>query len=142
MRRRQAIAALALAGFFISLYLGLHAIGLIGELRCGTGSCELVQTSRYAELLGVPVAFYGVLGYAAVFAAALLSIARPGEFRLDLMVAVLASIGFLFTVYLTAIELFVIHAICRWCVASAVVITAIWVLALTLARTPSLRTES
>ena len=68
MRRRQAIAILALAGFFIALYLWLHKIGFIGELQCGTGSCEIVQASRYAELLGFPVALYGVIGYGAIFA--------------------------------------------------------------------------
>jgi uncharacterized membrane protein len=38
----------------------------------------------------------------------------------------MASVGVVFTVYLTYLELFVIHAICRWCVTSAVIITAIW----------------
>ena len=47
-----------------------------------------------------------------------------------LVLAALATGGFAFALYLTAIELLVLHAICRWCVASAVIITAIWVLAL------------
>jgi uncharacterized membrane protein len=42
----------------------------------------------------------------------------------------LASVGVLFTVYLTYLELFVIHAICRWCVGSALIIAAIWIVAL------------
>jgi uncharacterized membrane protein len=40
-----------------------------------------------------------------------------------------ATIGFVFTLYLTYLEVFVIHAICRWCIASAVIITAIWLVA-------------
>ena len=52
MRRRQAIALLALAGLFVSLYLWLHKLGLIGVLQCGTGGCDTVQASRYAEFLG------------------------------------------------------------------------------------------
>ena len=67
IRRRQAIVLLALVGLFVSTYLWLYKIGVLGTLQCGTGSCEVVQASRYAELLGVPVAFYGVLGYAALF---------------------------------------------------------------------------
>jgi uncharacterized membrane protein len=132
MRRGQAIALLALAGFFIALYLWLYKIGIIGELQCGTGSCETVQASRYAELLGIPVALYGVVGYAVLFGASLLAIA-PGNAdrrRPELALAALASLGFAFTLYLTAVELFVIHAICRWCVTSAAIITAIWALAL------------
>src|SRR6266487_3136044 len=67
MRRRQAIVLLALVGLLLALYLSLYKLGLIGTLQCGTGSCEYVQTSRYAELLGMPVAFYGVAGYAVLF---------------------------------------------------------------------------
>jgi len=50
--------------------------------------------------------------------------------RVSVLLAALASVCFGFTLYLTAIELFVLHAICRWCVASAVIMTATWVLSL------------
>jgi len=132
VRRRQAIAVLALAGVFVSLYLWLHKLGVIGVLQCGTGGCDTVQASRYSDFLGLPVALYGVAGYAAVFGASLAAVqpSRVPRRGLDMAVAVLASLGFAFTLYLTALELFVIHAICRWCVGSAVLITAITVLAL------------
>src|SRR3989442_10124246 len=67
MRRRQAIVVLALVGLLIATSLWLHKIGVIGVLQCGTGACESVQTSRYAELFGVPVAFVGVAGYPVLF---------------------------------------------------------------------------
>ena len=51
--------------------------------------------------------------------------------RLAVLVAALATAGFAFTLYLTSLELLVLHAICRWCIASAAIMTAIWVLALT-----------
>jgi uncharacterized membrane protein len=132
MRHRQAIALLALIGCFVASYLWLYKIGAIGELKCGTGGCETVQTSRWAVLFGIPVAFYGVVGYALIFAVALLGLqprfaARPGATR---VLAALATGGLLFTLYLTYVELFVIHAICRWCVASAAIITTIWAVAL------------
>jgi uncharacterized membrane protein len=92
MRYRQTIALLALVGLFVALYLWLHALGFGGPIKCGTGSCETVQTSQWSVLL-----------------------------------VALATIGVLFTAYLTYLELFVIHAICRWCVGSAVIIAAIWV---------------
>jgi uncharacterized membrane protein len=132
MRRRQAIAVLALAGLFVALYLGLHQLGWIGELRCGTGGCETVQASAYARLLGVPVALYGVVGYAALFAAALAAVHRPraAERGLDRLLVGLASVGFAFTLYLTGAEAFAIHAFCRWCLGSAAIMTAIWVLSL------------
>ena len=127
MRHRQATAILSLVGFFVALYLWLYKIGVIGTLQCGTGGCEKVQTSPYADVFGIPVAFYGVVGYAVMFAVSIAGVqprflARGGPTRL---LAVLSGGGFLFALYLTYLELFVIHAICRWCVASAVITTAI-----------------
>jgi uncharacterized membrane protein len=143
MRHRQTIAVLALVGWFIALYLGLHALGLGGELKCGTGGCETVQTSRWAVLLGVPVAFYGVAGYAAILAVALVSLqpAWLGRRGPVLLLAALATGGVLFSGWLTYLELFVIHAICRWCVTSAVLMTAIWLVSLHSLRTPAPRTD-
>ena len=133
MIRRQAIVLLALVGLLVATYLWLYKIGVIGELQCGTGGCEVVQTSRYADLLGIPVAFYGVAGYAVLFVLGLAGLqpARAGDRRLAVLVAALATAGFAFTLYLTFLELLVLHAICRWCIASAAIMTAIWVLALT-----------
>jgi len=131
--RRQAIVLLALVGLLVATYLWLYKIGVIGELQCGTGGCEVVQTSRYADLLGIPVAFYGVAGYAVLLVLGLAGLqpARAGDRRLAVLVAALATAGFAFTLYLTFLELLVLHAICRWCIASAAIMTAIWVLALT-----------
>jgi uncharacterized membrane protein len=132
VRHRQAIALLALVGFCIALYLWMYKIGIIGRLQCGTGTCEYVQTSRYGTLFGVPVAFYGMVGYAVIFAVALAGL-QPAfaERRWPTTVAAACAVGgLLFTLYLTYIELFVLHAICRWCVGSAIVITLIAVVAI------------
>ena len=139
MRYRQAIAVLALVGFFVALYLWLHAIGVGGPLKCGAGGCDTVQTSRWATFLGLPVALYGVVGYAAILIVALAglrpaALARRGP---ALVLVALASAGMLFTLYLTYLELFVIRAICRWCVGSAVILTAIWLVALAALRRPA-----
>lgn len=132
IRFRQTIAVLALVGFFVALYLWLHALGIGGPLKCGTGGCDTVQTSRWAVFLGMPVAFYGVVGYVLILLTAIAGL-RPAALaqrQWSVLLAALATIGFLFTAYLTYLELFVIHAICRWCVASAVIITAIWIVSL------------
>lgn len=132
MRHRQAIALLALIGLLIASYLALHRLGVIGSLQCGTGGCETVQSSTYAVFLGVPVAFCGVAGYVALLGVSLVGlqpafIARRGP---TILLAAMSAIGLAFTLYLTYVELFVIHAICRWCVASAVVMAAIAAVAL------------
>ncbi len=132
MRHRQAIALLALIGLFIALYLWLYKIGAIGALQCGTGACEYVQTSRWAVWLGLPVAVYGVVGYAALFLVALVGIQPAFSMRRGptLLLATLASAGLVFTLYLTYLELFVLHALCRWCVGSTAIITSIWVVSI------------
>ncbi|HZI21290.1 MAG TPA: vitamin K epoxide reductase family protein [Gemmatimonadales bacterium] len=139
MIRRQTIVLLALVGLLVATYLWLYKIGVLGELRCGTGSCEYVQTSPYAVLFGVPVAFFGVVGYATLLGLGLVGL-QPRfatDRRLARLVAALATLGFLFTLYLTGVELFVLHAICRWCVGSAAIMTAIWILAVSGARATS-----
>ena len=142
IRYRQTIAVLALVGFFVALYLWLHALGIGGPLKCGTGGCDTVQTSRWAVFLGMPVALYGVVGYVLILLTAIAGL-RPvalAQRQWSVLLAALATIGFLFTAYLTYLELFVIHAICRWCVASAVTITAIWIVSLLALRSPATRT--
>jgi len=138
--RRQAIVLLALAGLLVAIYLWLYKIGVFGQLQCGTGSCELVQASRYAELFGLPVALYGVGGYAALFVVGLTGL-QPrfvADRRVAWLLATLATVGFAFTVYLTGVELFVLHAVCRWCVASAAIMTTVWLLSVAgLRATPS-----
>ena len=132
MRHRQAIALLALVGLFVALYMWLHALGFGGAIKCGaSGGCETVQTSQWAVFLGFPVAFYGVVGYLAILIVALVAL-RPAALAQrdwNLLLLLLATMGVVFTAYLTYVELFLIHAICRWCVGSAVIITAIWVVA-------------
>ena len=133
-RQRQAIVLLALVGLLLAIYLWLYKIGVVGTLQCGAGGgpCEFVQASRYADVFGVPVALIGVAGYAALLVVGLVGLqpAFAASSRVSVLLAALASAGFAFTLYLTYVELFVLHAICRWCVASAVIITAIWVLSL------------
>ena len=132
MIRRQALVLLTLVGLLVATYLWLYKIGVLGELQCGTGSCEFVQASRYAELVGLPVALYGVVGYAVLFAVGLARL-QPrfaADRRVARLLAALATVGFAFTLYLTGIELFVLHAICRWCMASAAIMTTVWLLSL------------
>jgi uncharacterized membrane protein len=128
---RMSAAVLSLAGLFISAYLYLYKIGKIGTLACGTGGCETVQLSEWSRFGGIDVSLIGVLGYAVLLAISLLSL-QPGLERQRWPTAALvtlAGLGVVFTVYLTYLELFVIHAICRWCVASGLIILAILVAA-------------
>ena len=129
---RMGTTLMSLVGVFVSAYLYLYKIGRIGTLACGTGACETVQTSEWSRFLGVEVALIGLVGYALLFGVALVAL-RPALVRERWPAALLAGLasgGVLFTLYLTYLELFVIHAICRWCVGSAAIIVSILILAL------------
>ena len=116
----RAIAGLALLGLAISAYLTwVHYAG-IEPVCSGISDCERVQSSDYAELVGVPVALIGVVGYATILASL--------RARVELT-ALLSYLAVAFSGYLTWAELFQIDAICQWCVASALVTVAIAVLA-------------
>jgi uncharacterized membrane protein len=127
-KNRMAITLLALIGALISLYLTLHKLGVIGSLLCGTGSCDLVQASKWAVFLGVPVPYWGLVGYIVLTTLGLASLqpryldSRP--LRIALIIVATGAFGF--SVYLSALEHYVIHAWCRWCIGSAVVATLIF----------------
>jgi uncharacterized membrane protein len=129
---RMGAALMSLLGLFVSVYLYLYKIGRIGTLACGSGGCETVQNSPWSRFAGVEVALIGILGYGLLFLVAMLALQpglAPRRWPADLLAA-LAAVGVLFTAYLTWLELFVIHAICRWCVGSAAIIVSVLVLAL------------
>lgn len=126
------IALLSLTGLLISAYLWMFKLGYIGSLACGTGGCATVQLSPYSRFLGVDVALLGLLAYGALLGLSMLGL-QPAwlDRREPTRAALLLSVGgVLFAAYLTGLELFVIHAICRWCVTSAVIIAAVLVLVL------------
>jgi uncharacterized membrane protein len=119
--RRQRLAAIAitLLGVAISGYLTyVHYAGLEPFCAGGGHGCERVQSSTYANLGGVPVAVLGLAAYVAIGAA----LVAAGEVA-RMAAAALAVIGCAFSAYLTYLELFVIDAICQWCVASALLMT-------------------
>ena len=118
---RRLTAVLALVGVAIAGYLTwVHYAGLEPVCVGGGGGCERVQSSRWAELAGVPVAVLGLAGYVAILA----SLALP-EDQGALGAAFLSLVGFGFSAWLTYVEIVKIDAICQWCVASAVVMTAL-----------------
>ena len=126
------MALIALIGVFVSLYLTLYKLGYIGTLACGTGGCETVQLSKWGDFLGVPVAGWGVVYYVAVLGLAIASVQErfADSRRLTTTLLFVTGWGLLFTLWLTYLELFVIHAICRWCVGSAAMTILLFALAL------------
>ncbi|HZO76397.1 MAG TPA: vitamin K epoxide reductase family protein [Solirubrobacteraceae bacterium] len=116
---RWVLLALATLGLGVAAYLTyVHYAGINPACTAGQ-SCVKVQTSQWSKLDGVPVALIGLAGYVAIVA----SLLMPDREETRLATLGLALVGFGFSAYLTYRELFSIHAICEWCVSSAVVMT-------------------
>jgi uncharacterized membrane protein len=116
-RLRVATAVLAVVGIGIAGYLTyVHYAGINPICVSGSGGCEKVQTSKWADLGGIPVAVLGLAGYVCILGSLLL----PEDLG-QMVAALLSLIGVGFSAYLTYRELFTIHAVCQWCVASAIV---------------------
>ena len=128
MTNRMAIALLALIGVLVSAYMAAYKFGWLGAIACGTGACETVQLSPWSVLFGVPVPVYGLVGYGALLVVALLGLqpAFADNRWIPLLLFAGAALGFLFSAYLSYLELYEIHAWCRWCIGSAVIATLIF----------------
>jgi uncharacterized membrane protein len=125
------LAVLAVAGVGTSSYLTYSHYADKATVCAGIGSCAFVQSSEYSKVAGVPVALLGLLffiGLAGLVVARLrrmpaaLQWGQPAAFAMTLG-------GLAFVSYLTYIELFVIDAICVWCVGTAAITLAAFVVA-------------
>jgi uncharacterized membrane protein len=114
---RIAAALVALAGVAVAGYLTWAHFADSPVVCVAGGGCETVQDSKYAAIAGIPVAVLGLAAYTAILA--LIAWDAPVA---RLSAAAIALIGLLFSAYLLALQLFVIDAICVWCVANDVVI--------------------
>ena len=132
MTKRMIVATLSLAGIFVAVYLLLYKIGVVGNLSCSVGSCETVNLSKWATFLGAPVAAWGVGFYIVMFVLSLMSVQDryADSLGMSKALALVSASGVAFSAWLTYLELFVIHAICQWCVVSAIIVTIIFVFAL------------
>jgi uncharacterized membrane protein len=111
-----AIAGVAVAGYLTYVHYN------VGALVCGVGDCEIVQSSKYSEMFGIPIAIFGLLMYVAIVA---LIIIRSTMIELEDLantaILVFLVAGTIYAAYLTYLEIEVIRAICQWCVISAII---------------------
>jgi len=127
MNMRIPLFAVAIAGLFVSGYLYITYTSE-ASIVCGVGhGCDTVRLSPYASFFGVPTPAYGILFYLLLATAALLS--TPANRRwIRLPLSLLTGSGLLVSAGLTYIEAFVIDAWCVWCVASALLALAAFIL--------------
>lgn len=113
--------------------LGLYVSGYLAYKRMAGGSlactrwaqCDVVNNSIYAYFLGIPISFIGLAGYLLLLALALAALWATGRAQRQLLwLSLLLALGGVgFSIYLTYLEVYVIEALCAWCLASAAVIT-------------------
>jgi uncharacterized membrane protein len=135
--RRLEWSGLVLAGigFLDSAYLTwVKLFG--GTIACaGFGDCETVNNSIYSEIGGIPIAVLGAGAYLVVLLLIFMMLRRRSlSDNLSLALFGMTLVGVLYSAYLTYLELAVLHAVCPFCVASAVVMTLLWGISLILLR--------
>lgn len=122
----SAIPWVSLVGLFVAAYLTYVETQSVKAICGPIGDCNAVQSSSYARVWGVlPVGLLGVLGYIAILAAWWIGRQNWGWLSAYAPVAMfgMALFGTIISVYLTYLEIYVIKAVCIWCVSSAVIIT-------------------
>ncbi len=126
------IPVLSLLGLGVAGYLAYVEVNQV-EAICGpVGNCNTVQQSTYAMLFGIlPIGVLGVLGYLVIiilWLAGNLDL-EAWQKTINALLWIVSMVGFLFSVYLTFLEPFVIGATCLWCLSSAVIMTIMFLLA-------------
>ena len=118
---------LALVGMADSAYLWWIKVTGAYAACVNIGDCESVNSSRFAEIGGVPIALIGLIGYMFIFVILMLELRMPGRIdflRLTIFGVTLA--GSLYSLYLTYLEVYVLHAVCPYCVVSAAVMLGLF----------------
>ncbi len=128
---------LSLIGVAISLYSFLHNQGFASGEFCKINEsfdCDVVNKGPYSTIVGVPVSIIGVIGYAFIALGAFLKWHRPNDRPLNLFLLLATIGGFLFSLYLSGLEAFVLDAWCLVCLTSQVDIILLMILAAVLQR--------
>lgn len=125
---------LSIGGLGVSAYLMWGYTTPGATLACGASSgCEEVKNSVYANVMGIPMPLMGLVSYFTI----LVLLIFHGRFFASgvawsaytaLAIFGISLTGVLYSAYLTYLEFFVIEAICRWCIASATTVAAIFFL--------------
>jgi uncharacterized membrane protein len=122
---------LALLGAVDAVYLLIYKLTGNPHMCLGNGGCHDVNFSPYSEINGIPVSLFGLAAFLAIvcilFLEGRLKLAKTNG---PLAIFGISLGGVAFTAYLTYLELYVINAICPFCVASAIIITLIFIVAI------------
>jgi len=119
----------SIIGLLDSIYLA-YVKAAKAPIYCipGLGDCDVVNASRWSELFGIPLGFYGIAGFGLIFALTTFDFRKWSIHQyIDLAIFGFSLAGFLFSLYLTSIEIFVLKTYCQWCILSAIMMSVIFV---------------
>jgi uncharacterized membrane protein len=126
------LLALSIIGTGISSYLVYVHFAKLNPVCLPFAKCEVVLTSRYAEMWGVPLSLLGLLMYIGLVVLSLWLLQKRNENKglAAIGIYTMALAGTMFSLYLLYLEAYVIHDYCTWCLASGIVILTILILSL------------
>lgn len=125
------IILFAILGVLLSSYSFLHKQGFASGAFCNlsaTFNCDVVNQGPYSQIFGISVAFIGIIGYFLLACAAGLKMKNPEDKSLSIFLLLASLGGFLFALYLSGLEAFILHAWCIVCLTSQGLITALLIL--------------
>jgi len=133
MKKNNLIALVAaIIGALNAVYLSWVKLSH-NETLCapGLGDCFTVNTSRFSEVYGIPIALFGLGAYLLIIAILLFE-ARNKFLQENASMALfgISLVGVLYSIYLSYLEAYVILAWCPYCVLSAVMITIVFVISI------------
>jgi uncharacterized membrane protein len=122
----------ALIGLAVSAYLAEAKLAN-KDVLCfeGMGDCNIVNTSAYSMWRGIPVAVLGVIGYVVILAIIIIMTKQKDQSSIIILACFgVTTFGTLYSLYLTYVELFIIHAVCPWCLTSAIAMFVLFIISI------------
>ena len=128
-RLTQITVAITIIGLLVSIYMTIYKFTSNDAMCVGSGDCHTVNTSKYSEVNGIPVAAVGMLGYASLLGILWLE-RKPGFIKDNgsMIFFGISLIGFFFTLWLVYVEVALLKAYCPFCITSQVSMTLIFIL--------------
>lgn len=119
----------AIIGLAVSIYLSIVKLAN-QDVLCfqGMGDCQVVTNSAYSAWRGIPIAYLGVAGYVLILGLLVIKQMQKGASS-SIMLALfgITAFGALYSLYLTYVELFIIHSVCPWCLTSAIAMLLLFI---------------
>ena len=144
-----AILAIAAVGFIDSAYLSIeHLLGRVPPCTLTSG-CELVLTSSYSVIFGIPVALFGAVYYLLIVIGCFIFIESKHISKLLVFNSEILKLslfltfpGFLASIWFTCVQIFILRSYCMYCLGSALITTALFAIFLYVAKKYGYASES